>query len=54
MKKSEKFFWKKGIVSEYLPWLILAIVILAVVMLIIFNLNKQGTSLIDQIKNLFR
>ena len=45
---------KKGIVAEYLPWLILAVIVLVVIMLIIFVLREQGSSLIDQIKNLFR
>ena len=54
MKKEEKLFRKKGIIAEYLPWLILAVVVLVVVMIIIFALKNQGNSLIDQIKNLFR
>jgi len=45
---------KRGIVSEYLPWLILAVVILTVVMIIIFSLKDQGFTLIDKIKDLFR
>ncbi len=53
MKKEGKFFRKRGIVAEYLPWLLLAIIVLVVVMIIIFGLREQGNSLIDQIKNLF-
>ena len=48
------FRTKEGIIAEYLPWLILAVVVLTVIMIIIFNLKNQGFSLIDQIKNLFR
>ena len=44
---------KRGIVSEYLPWLILGLVVLVVMMLTIFLLRDQATSLIDKIKNLF-
>ena len=45
---------KRGIIAEYLPWLLLALIVLVVIMLIIFSLREQGNSLIDQIKNLFR
>lgn len=45
---------KKGVIAEYLPWLILAVVVLVVIMIVIFVLRDQGYSLIDQIKNLFR
>lgn len=45
---------KTGIVTEYLPWLLISLAVLAIVMVIIFLLREQGTSLIDEIKNLFR
>ena len=45
---------KKGIVTEYLPWIILAVAVLVIIMIVIFSLRGQGESLIDQIKNLFR
>ena len=45
---------KKGIVSEYLPWLLIALVVLVIVLISIFFLKEKGVSLIDQIKNLFR
>lgn len=50
MKKRQK---KRGIISEYLPWLLIAIAILAILMITIFLLSEQGISLIDKIKNLF-
>ncbi len=50
MKKENK----KGVVSEYLPWLLIALVLLVIVMISIFFLREKGFSLIDQIKNLFR
>ncbi len=50
MKKENK----KGVISEYLPWLLIALVLLVVVMISIFFLREKGVSLIDQIKNLFR
>lgn len=45
---------KKGVISEYLPWLLIALVVLVIVLISIFFLKEKGTSLLDQIKNLFR
>lgn len=45
---------KRGIVSEYLPWLLIAIAVLAIIMTTIFLLKGKGISLIDKIKDLFR
>ncbi|GIU68521.1 MAG: hypothetical protein KatS3mg001_371 [Candidatus Pacearchaeota archaeon] len=45
---------KRGIVSDYLPWLLIGIAILVILMISIFLIKERGTSLIDQIKNLFR
>ena len=45
---------KKGVVSEYLPWLLIALVVLVIVLISVFFLKEKGISLIDQIKNLFR
>ncbi len=47
-------FNKKGVISDYLPWLLIALAILAIIMIAIFYMKGQGVSLIDQIKNLFR
>jgi len=44
---------KKAVISEYLPWLMIAIAVLAILMLTIFLLKEKGVSLIDSIKNLF-
>lgn len=53
---SYNFFPKnsRGIVMEYLPWLLIALAVLTILALTIFLLKEKGTSLIDQIKNLFR
>ncbi len=51
MEKGKKD--KKGIISEFLPWLLIAVAILVVLMITIFILRGQGTSLIDKIKGLF-
>ena len=45
---------KKGIITEYLPWLIIALAVLAIVMAAIFLFREEGVSFIDRIKNLFR
>lgn len=59
-KKKDFFtynFWKKnckGVVSEYLPWLLIGIAVLAIVMITIFLLKGKGISLLDKILDLFR
>jgi hypothetical protein len=45
---------KKGVVTDYLPWLVIGIAVLAIVMVTIFLLREKGISLLEQIKNLFR
>jgi hypothetical protein len=44
---------KKGIISEYLPWLLIAIIILTIVMISIFVLKGKGFEFIDKIKSIF-
>lgn len=45
---------KRGIVSEYLPWILIAVAVLVIVMVSIFLLKGKGVSLIEQIKDLFK
>jgi len=45
---------KRGIVADYLPWILIAIAILVILMVAIFLLRGQGVSLIDKIKGIFR
>ena len=45
---------KKGIITEYLPWLLIALAVLAIVIILIFTLKGQGVSLIDKIKDILR
>lgn len=45
---------KRGIISEYLPWVLISVALLAIMMIAIFVLKDKGVSLIDSIKNLFR
>jgi len=50
MKKRDK----RGIVTEYLPWLLIALAVLTIVLISIFFFKEQGVSLVDQIKILFK
>lgn len=52
--RSLKFKKERGIVSEALPWIMIAIAILAILMISIFLLKDKGVSLIDKFKGLFR
>jgi len=45
---------KRGIVADYLPWLLIAIVILAIILIAVFIMKEKGVSLIDMIKDLFK
>jgi len=49
-----KKVFKRGVVAEYLPWLLISLVVLVIVLISIFFLKEKGVSLIDQIKNIFR
>ena len=44
----------RGIVTEYLPWLLIALAVLAIIVITIFLLKEKGISIIDSIKNLFK
>jgi len=44
---------KRGIISEYLPWLLIGLVILAIIMISIFLLRGKGFEFIDRIKEIF-
>lgn len=54
MKRGKNFFNKKGIISEYLPWILIALAVLVILMISAFVLKGKGLSLIDQIKNIFK
>jgi hypothetical protein len=45
---------KRGVISDYLPWILIAVAVLVILMITMFLLKGQGLSLIDKIKNLFR
>jgi len=44
---------KRGIVSEYLPWILIAVAVLVILVLAVALLKDKGVSLVDQIKNIF-
>lgn len=50
----EKRYGKNAIVTEYLPWILIAVAVLVILMITIFVLKDKGISLIDTIKNLFK
>jgi len=47
-------FSRKGVISEYLPWLLIGLAVLAIVLIAIFFMKEQGVSMIDTIKGLFK
>jgi hypothetical protein len=54
MKKKKCVYGKNGIITEYLPWLIISLAVLAIIFVAIFLLKDSGIGFIDKIKNLFR
>lgn len=49
-----KRFDKRGIISEYLPWLLIGVAILVIMMITVFYLRVEGFSIIEKIKSLFK
>lgn len=45
---------KKGIISEYLPWILISLAVLVVLVIASYLLKDKGISVLDGIKNLFR
>jgi len=45
---------KKGLVADYLPWIIISLAVLAIIFVSLFVLKDKGNSMIDSIKNIFR
>lgn len=46
--------FRRGIISDYLPWILIAVAVLVILMITIFLLKEKGISLVDQVKNLLR
>ncbi|MBI2044954.1 hypothetical protein HYT23_02765 [Candidatus Pacearchaeota archaeon] len=49
MKKSVK----RGVISDYLPWILIAVAVLVIVLLAVFVIKGKGISIIERIKSLF-
>jgi hypothetical protein len=45
---------KKGVVTDYLVWIIIGLAVLSILFVEIFIFRKNGTSLIDKIMDIFR
>jgi len=45
---------KRGVVADYLPWLLIGLAVLAILSISAYFLSGQGSSLIDSIKDLVR
>ncbi len=45
---------KRGIVTDYLPWLLIGLAILVILGISIFLLSGKGLEFIERIKNIFR
>lgn len=45
---------KKGVISEYLPWLLISIAVLAILMITIYFLRQEGVSMIDKLKSILK
>jgi len=52
-KRLSRKISKKGIISDYLPWILIALAVLAISIIAIFVLKEQGIAIIDKIKSLF-
>lgn len=49
----KKRLLKRGIIADYLPWLLIGVAVLAILILTIVVLKGKGFSLIDKLKDLF-
>ncbi|MEX0920538.1 MAG: hypothetical protein WDZ69_03090 [Candidatus Pacearchaeota archaeon] len=45
---------KRGIIADYLPWILIAVAVLAILMITIFILRERGVSLIDKVGDILR
>ena len=44
---------KKGIITEYLPWILIGIAVLVVLIIAAFYLREGGIGLIDKLRGIF-
>jgi hypothetical protein len=45
---------KRGIIADYLPWILIALAVLVILSITIFILREKGFSALDLIKDIFR
>jgi len=45
---------KRGIVSDYLPWILIALAVLTILMVAIMTMRETGIGFIDKFKDLLR
>lgn len=45
---------KRGIVTDYLPWVLIAVAALVILFIAIFVMKEKGTSIIESLGGLFR
>ena len=45
-------FSKRGIIADYLPWLLIGVAVLVILLLTLFVLKGEGVTLIDRLKGL--
>lgn len=45
---------KRGIISDYLPWLLIALAVLAILVIGAFLLKEKGFEFIDKILSIFK
>jgi hypothetical protein len=44
---------KRGIISEYLPWILISLAVLAIILISAFLMKEKGFDFIDKIKEIF-
>ena len=44
---------KKGLISDYVPWLLIGVAVLVILMITLAVLKDQGIVMIDKLKNFF-
>jgi hypothetical protein len=45
---------KRGIISDYLPWILIGVAMLVILLIAILVLREQGLGIIEKIKDIFR
>ncbi len=43
---------KRGVIADYLPWILIAVAVLVILMIALFVMKNTGVSFIDKIKGM--